>query len=75
MFCVSLNGTRSGTSSNFPCSCQAQGSKPHADGNYLFEKTVEVNMDNASSIGVQEDVLAVPVSKSAKHGLVYVLDV
>lgn len=68
IFCVSLNGTLSGTSSVFPCLYSAP--EPNAyEGYYLFKQAVEVNMNNTSRIRVQQDVLAMSISESMANDL------
>lgn len=44
------------------------------EGDYLFKQTVEVNMNNASGIRVQQDILAMPIPESTMCNLELVSD-
>jgi hypothetical protein len=44
------------------------------EGDHLFKQAVEVNVNNASGIRVQQDVLAMPIPQSMMRNLELVLD-
>jgi len=55
----------------FPASAEHQ-SQALYEGDYLFKQAVEVNMNNASGIGVKQDVLAMPIPESTMYSLEHV---
>jgi hypothetical protein len=52
-----------------PASAELPESRTHVEGNYLIEQAVEVDMNNTSGIGVQQNVLAMPIPESIMRGL------
>jgi hypothetical protein len=47
-----------------PASAEHPEPSTHIEGEYLFKQAVKVNMDNTSSISVQQNVLAMPIPES-----------
>lgn len=63
IFCVRRNGTRSGVSRVFPYTdVLFQAATEIGRQTNLLEETIKVNMYNIPSIGIQQDVLTMPVS-------------
>jgi hypothetical protein len=58
----------------FPASTEHPEPTTHTEGEYLFKQAVEVNMNNTSSISVQQDVLAMPVPESTMRNLEFIHD-
>jgi hypothetical protein len=52
----------------FPASAEYQ-SQALYEGKYLVKQAVEVNMNDASGIGVEQDVLAMPIPESTMYNL------
>jgi hypothetical protein len=57
----------------FPASAEHQ-SQALYEGDHLFKQAVEVNMNSASGIRVQQDVLAMPIPQSMMCNVELVLD-
>ncbi len=52
-----------------PASAELPVSRMHIEGKYLFKQAVEVDMNNTSSISVQQNVLAMPIPESTIRNL------
>jgi hypothetical protein len=57
-----------------PASAELPELRTHVEGNYLFEQAVEVDMNNASGIGVQQNILAMPIPESTMLDLDFIHD-
>ena len=55
----------------FPASTEHQSQALYQE-DYLFKQAVEVNMNNASGIGVEQDILAMPIPESTMYNLEHV---
>jgi hypothetical protein len=53
---------------SFPASTEHQCQALY-EGDYLFKQAVEVDMNNASGIGVEQDVFAMPIPESTMYNL------
>ena len=58
----------------FPATTELPESSTHTEGEYLVKQAVEVNMNNTSSIGVQQNVLAMPIPESTMRNLEIIQD-
>jgi hypothetical protein len=58
----------------FPGSAEHHSQALYERRDHLFKQAVEVNMNNASGIRVQQDVLAMPIPQSMMRNLELVLD-
>jgi hypothetical protein len=58
----------------YPASVELPVPGTQIEGEYLIEQAVEVNMNNTSSISVQQNVLAMPIPESAMRNLEFIHD-
>jgi hypothetical protein len=58
----------------FPASVELPESSTHVEREYLFKQAVEVDMNNTSSISVQQNVLAMSIPESTMRNLEFIHD-